>query len=71
MAITQIDNNGTTNYTVYVNLRSRAMPHIRMQKRVKGLKSKAEAIRKEKNFLLDLSRKIAQEEASSNCPSCY
>lgn len=62
MAITQIDNNGITNYTVYVNLRSRAMPHIRMQKRVKGLKSKAEAIRKEKNLLLDLSRKIAQEE---------
>lgn len=62
MAITQLDNNGAINYTVYVNLRSKVMPHIRLQKRIKGIKSKAEAVRKERNLLLDLSRKIAQQE---------
>lgn len=62
MAITQQQNNGEINYSVYVNLRSKAMPHIRLQKRVKGIKTKAEAVRKERNLLLDLSHKIAQEE---------
>jgi integrase len=62
MAVTEVLNNGITNYTVYVNLRSSVMPHIRLQKRVKGIKTKAEAIRKERNLLLDLSRKISQEE---------
>ncbi len=62
MAVTQVINNGTISYSVYINLRSKLMPHVRLQKRIKGLKSKAEAIRKERNLLQDLSHKIAQHE---------
>jgi integrase len=62
MAITEIEKDGVKNYTIYINLRSKIMPHIRLQKRVKGIQSKAEAIRRERNLLLDLSRKVSQEE---------
>ncbi len=62
MAITQEINNGAIQYSIYVNLRSKVMPHIRMQKRIRGLNSKAEATRLEKSLIQDLSRKIAQQE---------
>ncbi|MBT7611577.1 MAG: site-specific integrase [Bacteriovoracaceae bacterium] len=62
MAVTQVMNNGTASYSVYINLRSKLMPHIRLQKRLKGIKTKAEAVRKERNLLRDLSHKIAQHE---------
>lgn len=63
MAITKVsDSAGGTSFTVYVNLRSKTMPHIREQKRVKGLKSMAEALRLEKSLLKDLSYKVAQQE---------
>lgn len=38
------------------------MPHIRIQKRVIGIKTKNEAIRLEKNLLKELSQKIAHQE---------
>jgi integrase len=53
---------GDSRFSVYVNIRSRAMPHIRCQKRIKGLKTKAEATRKEKKLIQELSQKVAQEE---------
>lgn len=62
MAVTQVMNNGILSYSVYINLRSKVMPHIRLQKRIKGIKSKAEAVRKERNLLRDLSHKVAQRE---------
>ena len=63
MAITQeICPMGDVSFIVYVNIRSKAMPHIRFQKRIRGLKSKAEAMRKEKRLIQELSQKVAQEE---------
>ena len=63
MAITETaDPIGEILYSVYVNLRSKTMPHIRHQKRINGLKSKAEALRKEKNLIKELSLKIAHQE---------
>ncbi len=63
MAITQeICPMGDASFMVYVNIRSRIMPHIRFQKRIRGLKSKAEATRKEKRLIQELSQKVAQEE---------
>lgn len=63
MAVTQyIAPCGRRDFSVYVNIRSKVMPHIRCQKRIKGLKTKAEAVRKEKQLIKDLSQKIAQEE---------
>ena len=53
---------GDTRFSVYVNIRSRMMPHIRYQKRIKGLKTKAEATRKEKKLIQELSQKVAQKE---------
>ncbi|MEC7276973.1 MAG: site-specific integrase [Bdellovibrionota bacterium] len=53
---------GDASFMVYVNIRSKIMPHIRFQKRIRGLKSKAEATRKEKRLIQELSQKVAQEE---------
>lgn len=60
--INVVNEKGEITWTAYVSVRSSRMPHIRFQKRVKGLKSKAEAIRKEKILLKELSAKVAQEE---------
>jgi integrase len=63
MAITEMINlKGEKEFNVYVNLRSCPMPHIRMQKRVTGIKTKNEAIRVEKKLLKELSQKIAHQE---------
>ena len=63
MAITEmIGPNGEKKFSVYVNLRSCPMPHVRFQKRVTGLKSMAEAIRTEKTLVKDLTMKIAHQE---------
>ena len=63
MAITETASPiGESLFSVYINLRSTTMPHIRHQKRICGLKSKAEALRKEKNLIKELSLKIAHQE---------
>jgi len=63
MAITEINNEqGMKQFSVYVNIRSSSMPHIRLQKRIKGLDSKAEAMRKERALIKELSSKVAQKE---------
>lgn len=53
---------GEKGFSVYVNLRSRPMPHIRFQKRVTGLKTMAEAHRTEKALVKELTMKVAQGE---------
>jgi integrase len=53
---------GHKSFSVYVNLRSRSMPHLRFQKRVTGLKTMAEAQRTEKALVKDLTMKVAQGE---------
>lgn len=63
MAITQnLKPCGGVDYTVYVNLRSSKIPGIRFQKRLRGVESKAEAQRKEKKLIQDLSIKVAEKE---------
>lgn len=53
---------GEKNFSVYVNLRSNPLPHVRFQKRITGIKSMAEAIRTEKALIKDLTMKIAHQE---------
>ena len=63
MAITEYLNfDGNRNFNVYVNIRSKSMPHIRFQKRVKGIKTKSEAIRQEKQLIKNLTSKVAVKE---------
>jgi integrase len=63
MAIREIINlQGEKNYSVYVNLRSREMPHLRFQQRVSHLTSMSEALRTEKSLVKELTLKIAHEE---------
>ncbi|HXH74687.1 MAG TPA: tyrosine-type recombinase/integrase [Bacteriovoracaceae bacterium] len=63
MAISEVvDITGLKSFTVYVNLRSRPMPHVRLQKRVKGIRTHTEALRVEKGLVKDLSMKIAHQE---------
>ena len=53
---------GEKGFSVYVNLRSRPMPHLRFQKRITGLKTMAEAHRTEKALVKELTMKVAQGE---------
>jgi len=63
MAITEITHeNGNKTFEVYVNIRSKTMSHIRFQKRLKGITTKSEAVRKERLIQRDLSSKVAQNE---------
>lgn len=63
MAITEnINVEGNKSFNVYVNIRSKSMPHIRFQKRVKGLKTKSEAIRQERLLIKKLTSKVAIKE---------
>lgn len=63
MAIKEwVGSHGERNYSVYVNLRSRPMPHLRFQKRVTGIKTMAEAVRIEKKVLKELTMKVAHGE---------
>jgi integrase len=57
-----INEKGEETWTAYVSARSSKMPHIRFQRRVKGLKSKAEADRKEKSLFKELTMKVAHQE---------
>lgn len=53
---------GEKGFSVYVNLRSRPMPHLRFQKRVTGLRTMAEALRAEKALVKELTMKVAHGE---------
>ena len=62
MAITKVMDKTEINYSVYVNIRSNVMPHIRFQKRISGLLTKAEAKRKERKLIQQLSQRVAHAE---------
>ncbi len=63
MAIKEFVNpQGQKTYSVYVNMRSRPMPHLRFQKRVTSLSTMAEALRTEKALVKELTMKVAHGE---------
>lgn len=63
MAISEVVSpSGVKSFTVYVNLRSKPMPHVRFQKRINGIRTQTEAIRVEKTVVKELSMKIAHTE---------
>ncbi len=63
MAIREwIGDQGEKEFSVYVNIRSRPMPHLRFQKRIRGIKTITEAQRVEKNLLKELTMKVAHSE---------
>lgn len=63
MAITEsINYRNEKEFTIYVNLRSKVIPTLRLQKRVKGIKTFNEAIRVEKSIIKDFMTKIAHKE---------
>lgn len=62
MAVTEINDIHGRSFSVYVNLRSRHMPHIRYQKRMTKIKSKAEAQRLEVKLSRELALKVARAE---------
>lgn len=63
MAITEaLNDQNEKEFSVYVNLRSRIIPNIRLQKRIQGIKTFNEAIRIEKNLIKEISTQIAHKE---------
>lgn len=63
MAITEaLNDQNKKEFSVYVNLRSRVIPNIRLQKRIQGIKTFNEASRIEKNLIKEISTQIAHKE---------
>lgn len=62
MSITEYIENGENLWSVYVNVRSKTNARIRVQKRIKGLKSKGAALQEEKRVLRSLSEEISKQE---------
>lgn len=62
MAITNYVENDMQYWQVYINLRSRKNPRIRLQKRLMGLESEAKAKSEEKKLIRELSEKLVKAE---------
>lgn len=62
MAITRYEQDGKTLWKVYLNLRSKVNPTIRVQKRILELESEKAAQTEEKKLLRELSEKLAKLE---------
>jgi len=62
MAIKQYEKDGTAFWKVYVNLRSKVDPSIRVQKHLLDFKSEAAARSEEKRLIKLLTEKLVQEE---------
>jgi len=62
MAITQYEKDGTALWKVYVNLRSKVDPSVRVQKHLLDFKSEAAARSEEKRLIKLLTEKLLQEE---------
>lgn len=62
MAINQYIENGENFWSVYVNVRSKTNPRIRVQKRIKGLKTQSAALQEEKKVLRLLTEEISKQE---------
>jgi len=62
MAISEYSENNEQLWSVYVNIRSKLNPKIRVQKRIKGLKTKSAALHEEKKTLRLLTEEISKKE---------
>lgn len=62
MAISQYIENGENFWSVYVNVRSKENPRIRVQKRIKGLKTQGAALQEEKKVLRLLTEEVSKQE---------
>jgi len=62
MAINEYVENGENLWSVYINVRSKTNARIRVQKRVKGLKTKGIALQEEKKVLRLLTEEISKQE---------
>lgn len=60
MAISKYEKNGQTLWKVYLNIRSKVYPAIRVQRRVFDLLSEREANAEEKRLLRDLTEELAR-----------
>lgn len=62
MAISEYSENNEQLWSVYVNIGSKLNPKIRVQKRIKGLKTKTAALHEEKKTLRLLTEEISKQE---------
>lgn len=62
MAISDYIENNEQFWSVYVNVRSKVNPRIRVQKRIKGLKTKSAALLEEKKVLRLLTEEVSKQE---------
>ncbi len=62
MAVSKYVEDGKDLWSVYVNLRSKENPRIRIQKRTKGLKDKGAALQEEKKILRLLTEELSKQE---------
>lgn len=62
MAISSYNKDGRTFWKVYVSIRSKEKPNIRVQRRAEGLASEREALAEEKKLLRELSFELAKRE---------
>lgn len=60
MAITEYTDNGDVLFEVYVQVRSKTKRNIRLQKRIKRIKFKAEALKIEKKLIRDLASEVSR-----------
>lgn len=63
MAIAQYENDGVKLWRVYIDLRSKKNPRVRVQKRINGLKTEKEAIAEDKKLFRELTEKLIKEES--------
>lgn len=62
MAINQYTENNEEFWSVYVNIRSKTNYSLRLQKRIKGIKTKTAALQEEKKLIRTLSEKLTEIE---------
>lgn len=62
MSIQQYQKDGVALWRVYLDLRSRKNPRIRVQKRINAIESEQKAIAEEKRLLRELTQRMTQEE---------
>ncbi len=63
MAVSKYEKDGKTFWRVYIDLRGRADPKVRVQKRINGLESEREALSTEKRLVRELAVQVTRLEA--------
>lgn len=67
MSVSSYQNeNGETQWSVYVNARSKTSPNIRTQRKIKGLKSEKEAVREELRLIRECERELLEKESKGS-----